>query len=104
MDFLQSKGVQMMLQNIVKAAAPELVEKVSEISAVIIAFKDQLDRIEARQLEIVGRMNDGYRGGNQEIAGSIRGVSETPAGLAENNSGDRKDHSASNGIGGKAGE
>ena len=50
---LQMGGVQMMLGNLLKAAAPQLADQVNEIAKVIVAFKEQSDRNEAtlRQIE-----------------------------------------------------
>jgi hypothetical protein len=64
LNLLESKGVQMMLGSIVKSAAPELVEKVQEFSAIFLAFKEQMDRVEATQRQILGELNE-LGSGNQ---------------------------------------
>jgi hypothetical protein len=54
---LNMGGVQMMLGNLLKAAAPQLGEQVNEIAKVILAFKEQADRIEARQKIIDAKLD-----------------------------------------------
>ena len=43
------KPVQMLLQNMVKAAAPEIASQIDNLMAVAQNFKSQMDRIEANQ-------------------------------------------------------
>lgn len=52
-SMLKLSGVQAMLKNLLMAAAPELGAQVNEIANVILAFKEQCDRIERQQLEIM---------------------------------------------------
>jgi hypothetical protein len=42
------KGVQMMIVNLIKSAAPEVVEKVDQLAEIVRQFKVQLDRVEAK--------------------------------------------------------
>lgn len=57
---LQSSGVQMMLRNLLAAAAPDLAAQVEDVANVINAFKQQLDRIETNQQRIMLRLGINY--------------------------------------------
>jgi hypothetical protein len=94
MNMLELPGVQMMLGNLIKAAAPELTEKVAEISKVVLAFKAQSDRIEASQAEILkrleqlGELQNGYRTGNSQFAGAECGTGEANGSIREKSASD----------------
>lgn len=62
MSLLENKGVQMMLAQLLKNAAPQLGQQVEEIGNVVIAFKQQLDRIEAQQKLILDHLNGDNNG------------------------------------------
>lgn len=69
---LNMGGVQMMLGNLLKAAAPQLAEQVSEIGKVIIAFKEQTDRIERQNLLIMKHLGIGENeNDNRGTTGSL---------------------------------
>jgi hypothetical protein len=76
MNILELPGVQTMVGNMIKTAAPELTAKVEEIQNLIVAFKQQLDRIEAQQIEIRKLLGELHHGpgieGIEGIDGSDR--------------------------------
>jgi|HubBroStandDraft_4_1064222.scaffolds.fasta_scaffold01290_10 hypothetical protein len=74
---LQMGGVQMMLGNLLKAAAPQLGEQVNEIAKVILEFKNQASRIEANQLLIMSHL------GIQQPAQPAKNGADNGAGTAK---------------------
>lgn len=55
-EIFKLQGVQQMLGNLLRAAAPELAEQVNEIANTAIALKEQFDRIERRQIAIMAHL------------------------------------------------
>jgi hypothetical protein len=53
MGLFDGQGMQMMLANMVKSAAPDLIEKVEQFQQVVLSFKAQLDHIQTQQTEIL---------------------------------------------------
>lgn len=75
---MESKGVQMMLGNLLKSAAPELMETVNSIGGFLQTIVQQLNRIEANQQEILRSINDGRIGTESANAGNgAHGIEET---------------------------
>jgi len=77
MDFLKSAGVQNMLAQIVKTAAPDLVEHIDNFAAMVKAFKDQLDRMEARQIRIEQLLTEKIHGHDTGSEGAGIGSGDT---------------------------
>lgn len=56
MSIFDGAGMQMMVANMIKMAAPDLIEKVEEFTKTVLAVKAQLDRIEQQQNQILARL------------------------------------------------
>lgn len=94
MGLLDSPAIQKMFAEMIKSAAPDLAEHIDNFGNMVKAFKDQLDRIEARQIRIENLLtgeNDGQQSSDKSgaersagigrIAGeSIRATSDTTGG------------------------
>lgn len=93
-QMLKLSGVQAVLKNLLTAAAPELGAQVNEIANTIIAFKDQCDRIERRQILICQHLGIDIGDSNAE---NSRG---TTVGF---DGGERGANGASNGAGKQTG-
>lgn len=69
---LENRGVQMVLQNLIKAAAPELTATVQQVATLIENFDSRLKAVEIRQVQILeilqGREKDNGR--TEQIAGA----------------------------------
>lgn len=53
---LGMSGVQMMLRQLLATAAPELEKQIEDVAKVVMAFKAQLERIDAQQQRIMARL------------------------------------------------
>ncbi len=76
LDIFKLQGVQQMLGNLLRAAAPELADQVNEIANTAIALKEQFDRIEHRQIAIMAHLGIADLGedhGGKDLGGLDRG-------------------------------
>lgn len=67
-------GVQMMLANMVKQAAPQIVEQIDQFAQIVRDCKVQLDRIERQNNDIIARLDARENDDGQRSAGRY----ETP--------------------------
>ncbi len=70
-------GMQDMLLNLVKNAAPDIVEKVDNVAAMAVAFKQQLDRIEVTQIELFKNVQKLLEAQNGRTGKDNQGISAT---------------------------
>jgi len=65
-------GMQQMIMNILKSAAPDLAKQVDDVAVTVASFKAQLDRIEARQHIIMQHLDigDDHAGSEQRKIGT----------------------------------
>jgi hypothetical protein len=75
-NMLKLSGVQAVLKNLLTAAAPELGAQVNEIANVILAFKEQCDRIERQQLAIMQHLEIPTVRGEPFNAADLGGTTE----------------------------
>jgi hypothetical protein len=77
-NMLEMRGVQLVLKNLLQAAAPQLGEQIEQIGNVITAFKEQSNRIEANQKIIMAHLGISPNEENHGDAGRRNGSTENP--------------------------
>lgn len=77
-DILQTKGMQMLLANVVKQAAPELVKQIEEFAMLVKDLRDRQIRCEEMLLKLTGE-NYGGRTSVEPNSTGIDGVARTGA-------------------------
>ena len=84
-NLLENKGVQMMLTNLIKAAAPQLVENIDQIGKIVQEFNERAKRTEAL-LEFIARKVYGYgsepNDTGQRVQSDVPGGSTVASGAA----------------------